>query len=377
LAIVRASERVRAGFGKRSGSRERAHIDAVVIMHLARAALAKHCVDNQLSPDAHKLRVIYFLSRNEFPEIRKFVETEVERYNLDMQLHAKDFVSGLKACISGEAEERGEKAPHLAFVLGTRKGDPNCGVQKNFEPSSSWMPAFMRVNPILNWDYGQVWKFLRWSKLPYPSLYDKGYTSLGGTHDSWPNPHLRTPDGTFLPAHLLSDWTLERAGRTIRRASDMECELQDADTKFNSAEARTVGLVVVGDEILKGRTSDTNTGYAMAKFKESGLKVKRVAVVADQEDDIVEELRRQVSMCDVVVTSGGLGPTHDDVTLYAVARALGQAMTQNAQMMKLIRTQKAKRSPDPDAEISLTPAEEKMATLPLGSQLRTPPGRPG
>uniref|UniRef100_A0A6T6V2U5 MoaB/Mog domain-containing protein n=1 Tax=Amorphochlora amoebiformis TaxID=1561963 RepID=A0A6T6V2U5_9EUKA len=130
----------------------------------------------------------------------------------------------------------------------------------------------------------------------------------------------------------------------------MECELQDADTKFNSAEARTVGLVVVGDEILKGRTSDTNTGYAMAKFKESGLKVKRVAVVADQEDDIVEELRRQVSMCDVVVTSGGLGPTHDDVTLYAVARALGQAMTQNAQMMKLIRTQKAKRSPDPDAE---------------------------
>ncbi|GAB5363163.1 hypothetical protein AAMO2058_000859900 [Amorphochlora amoebiformis] len=129
--------------------------DAVVIMHLARAALAKHCVDNQLSPDAHKLRVIYFLSRNEFPEIRKFVETEVERYNLDMQLHAKDFVSGLKACISGEAEERGEKAPHLAFVLGTRKGDPNCGVQKNFEPSSSWMPAFMRVNPILNWDYGQ------------------------------------------------------------------------------------------------------------------------------------------------------------------------------------------------------------------------------
>jgi 3'-phosphoadenosine 5'-phosphosulfate sulfotransferase (PAPS reductase)/FAD synthetase len=62
----------------------------------------------------------------------------------------------------------------MAFVLGTRKGDPNANGQAHFCPSSSWMsgPAFMRVNPILDWDYGHVWHFLRCFRLDYCSLYD-------------------------------------------------------------------------------------------------------------------------------------------------------------------------------------------------------------
>eukprot|EP00468_Gymnochlora_sp_CCMP2014_P008482 CAMPEP_0167746586 /NCGR_PEP_ID=MMETSP0110_2-20121227/3791_1 /TAXON_ID=629695 /ORGANISM="Gymnochlora sp., Strain CCMP2014" /LENGTH=589 /DNA_ID=CAMNT_0007631359 /DNA_START=147 /DNA_END=1916 /DNA_ORIENTATION=+ len=356
--------------------------DAVVGMHLARAALAKHCEDSGLNFEEQKLRVIYFLSQErEFPEVREFVENQVSKFNLDLITYETDFVSGLKECIEKEKHKRAlettEKDPFpMGFVLGTRKGDPNCGKQNHFEPSSDWMPAFMRINPILDWDYGQIWNFLLWANLEYPSLYDSGYTSLGGTHDTRPNPHLKKPDGTYFPAHYLSDWTLERAGRDLRRSSDMECDLQKVQPGFSSANARTVGLIVVGDEILKGRTPDTNSPYALVKFREACLQVKRVAVVPDQEDDIVEELRRQVSACDVVVTSGGLGPTHDDVTLYAVARALGQPMQRSRKMEDHIRKTKAERNGISVDEVSLTDGEQAMATLPLGSFLRKNPDKP-
>jgi len=92
----------------------------------------------------------------------------------------------------------------------------------------------MRVSPLLEWDYHHIWRFLREAKLPYCSLYDQGYTSLGSVSTSRPNPSLlvrndpeaapaRLPDGTvvkpgeYLPAYLLDNNSLERAGRVRRR----------------------------------------------------------------------------------------------------------------------------------------------------------------
>ncbi|CAM9564883.1 unnamed protein product, partial [Hapterophycus canaliculatus] len=95
------------------------------------------------------------------------------------------------------------------FVLGTRQGDPNCGVQTSFTPSSDWMPPFMRVNPVIDWNYGQVWGFLRDFGLPYCSLYDHGYTSLGGYEGRNGEEVLEE----YLPAYKLLDWSMERAGR--------------------------------------------------------------------------------------------------------------------------------------------------------------------
>ncbi|KAH8060508.1 hypothetical protein JL722_4611 [Aureococcus anophagefferens] len=105
----------------------------------------------------------------------------------------------------------------LAFVLGTRRGDPNCGDQQAFEPSSDWMPPFMRVNPILDWTYGDVWAFLRAFDLPYCALYDGGYTSLGSAPPTSRNPALLGDGGAYKPAHLLEDWSLERAGRVSKK----------------------------------------------------------------------------------------------------------------------------------------------------------------
>jgi FAD synthetase len=75
----------------------------------------------------------------------------------------------------------------------------------------------MRVNPVLRWRYGDIWTFLLGLSLPYPSLYDEGYTSLGRPDNTVPNPALAYTDPLgqqrFHPAHRLKDAALERKGR--------------------------------------------------------------------------------------------------------------------------------------------------------------------
>jgi len=75
----------------------------------------------------------------------------------------------------------------------------------------------MRVFPILDWDYCEIWKFLRDFDLPYCSLYDQGYTSLGEKHNSQPNPSLKVEGANgeyhYRPAYTLQDGALERMSR--------------------------------------------------------------------------------------------------------------------------------------------------------------------
>ena len=96
-------------------------------------------------------------------------------------------------------------------------GDPGSQYQSQFSPTDGDWPSVMRVNPILNWDYSYVWTFLRGLYLPYPILYDQGYTSLGSRTSTTPNPNLgyKNEQGKekFKPAYCLEDGTQERAGR--------------------------------------------------------------------------------------------------------------------------------------------------------------------
>ena len=67
------------------------------------------------------------------------------------------------------------------------RGDPHSEGQDCFCPSDRGYPPFMRVNPILEWGYGDVWAFLRATGVPYCALYDQGYTSIGSVHNTHPN----------------------------------------------------------------------------------------------------------------------------------------------------------------------------------------------
>jgi 3'-phosphoadenosine 5'-phosphosulfate sulfotransferase (PAPS reductase)/FAD synthetase len=149
-----------------------------------------------------------------------------------------------------------KEKPTKAIFIGTRIGDPNAVGQEQFSPSSPGWPPFMRVNPILDWSYRDVWSFLLTCKVKYCSLYDQGYTSIGSIHDTVPNALLSdsSTGKSFRPAYMLTDGRLERAGRTKKTNHKMEMN-SVASNGMNNIEgeqmiSRAASIIVVGDEIL-------------------------------------------------------------------------------------------------------------------------------
>ena len=81
----------------------------------------------------------------------------------------------------------------------------------------------------------------------------------------------------------------------------------------------TAAMLVIGDEILSGRTKDRNVGFLADRLTEIGIDLKEVRIVPDEADMIVEAVRALSARWNLVFTSGGIGPTHDDITADAVA----------------------------------------------------------
>src|ERR1700681_244661 len=99
----------------------------------------------------------------------------------------------------------------------------------------------------------------------------------------------------------------------------------------------TAALLVIGDEILSGRTKDKNIGYIAEYLTAVGIDLMEVRVVGDEEATIVEALNALRHRYTYVLTTGGIGPTHDDITADCVAKAFGVCIDPHAEVVARFR----------------------------------------
>jgi molybdenum cofactor synthesis domain-containing protein len=99
----------------------------------------------------------------------------------------------------------------------------------------------------------------------------------------------------------------------------------------------TAGIILIGDELLSGKVVDENARFLTEELRALGVGLKRVAVIPDVVDDIAETARDFARRFDHVFTSGGVGPTHDDLTMEGVARAFGQTVVRHPELERLMR----------------------------------------
>jgi molybdenum cofactor synthesis domain-containing protein len=123
---------------------------------------------------------------------------------------------------------------------------------------------------------------------------------------------------------------------------------------------RTAGLVVVGNEILSGKVVDTNAPFLARELRALGVELRRIVTIPDDLEEIAAAVREFAARYDVVFTSGGVGPTHDDVTIAGVARGLGRAVVRHPVIESRIREFYGEK---------VNAARLKMAEVPEGTEL--------
>ncbi len=133
----------------------------------------------------------------------------------------------------------------------------------------------------------------------------------------------------------------------------------------------TAGMVVIGDEILSGRTKDKNIGHVAERLTEVGIDLREVRIVPDIEEMIVEAVNALRARWTHVFTSGGIGPTHDDITADAVAKAFGVGIDHDPRAVAILKARLAGRAEVNEARL-------RMARIPFGAELiEVPNGMPG
>jgi molybdenum cofactor synthesis domain-containing protein len=123
---------------------------------------------------------------------------------------------------------------------------------------------------------------------------------------------------------------------------------------------KTAGIILIGNEILSGKVIDANAAYLCRELRELGVEVGRILVIPDDVARIAEDVAAFSRTFDFVFTSGGVGPTHDDVTIEGVARAMGVPVVRHPELVALLERY---------YRDTLTEAALRMAEIPKGAKL--------
>eukprot|EP00040_Diaphanoeca_grandis_P005683 m.34014 g.34014 ORF g.34014 m.34014 type:complete len:267 (-) comp16916_c0_seq1:202-1002(-) len=175
--------------------------DSTVLFHLIREAVP-HCYA--------KIKYVYFEQADEFEEVENFIDDISLKYGVEIIYPKGSFKDGLQEVIDTT------EVKHI--FIGTRSTDPNGTYLERMHITDGSWPNCVRVHPIIDWDYHEVWKYLQGPSRVYCALYDKGYTSLGSKLTTIQNEKLKLADGSFLPARELTDGQFERTNRSPTHA---------------------------------------------------------------------------------------------------------------------------------------------------------------
>ena len=132
---------------------------------------------------------------------------------------------------------------------------------------------------------------------------------------------------------------------------------------MNKKKIKTASLVIIGNEILSGRTQDKNINYIAKELFKSGISLQYVCVIPDVQKKIINTVRNLKKSYDFVITTGGIGPTHDDITAETISIAVKKKYSLNKGALKELKKYYKK------VKSELTDARKKMAYMPVGSRL--------
>ena len=135
---------------------------------------------------------------------------------------------------------------------------------------------------------------------------------------------------------------------------------QRAITAHGEGMAKTAGILIIGSEVLSGKVTDENSPHLVRELRSLGVDVRRIVTIPDELPVIVEAVQDMARTHDLVFTTGGVGPTHDDVTIAAIAQAFGRRLVSHPRLEAVLRQHYA---------ADITAAQLRMAEVPEGSRL--------